>query len=233
MRCPRLNCWTVLYGTTAIPEPGAYRRPAETSAYRGSAEAAAHPSTAYRGSAEAAALSKSPVRDQGRQKQGSSSNKPKLFHGTPPSSVSPPSGYLLSRADIERDIVRLRSVASVVLDLASLALVLASVQPPLAPASVQLQLAPASVVLASRPSVARAEDGAGAGQLPLASALARRMATPTTRRITLILASFGMGMRGSTSVTRIRTTEPVAFQRWLAQCGRAASVRGSEEVLRC
>ena len=72
--------------------------------YRGSAEAAAHPSTAYRGSAkaaanssaptEAAALSKSSVRDQGRQEQGRSSNKPKLFHGTPPSSVSPPSGYL-------------------------------------------------------------------------------------------------------------------------------------------
>src|SRR5262249_1938976 len=40
---------------------------------------------------EAAPLSKSSVRDQGRQEQGSSSNKPKLFHGTPPSSVSPPS----------------------------------------------------------------------------------------------------------------------------------------------
>jgi len=85
-------------------EAPAYRCSAETSAYRGSAEAAAHPSTAYRGSTkaaanssaptEAAALSKSSVRDQGRQEQGSSSNKPKLFHWTPPSSVSPPSGYL-------------------------------------------------------------------------------------------------------------------------------------------
>jgi hypothetical protein len=40
-----------------------------------------------RGSAEAAALSKSPVWEQRRQEHDSGSNKQKLFHGAPPSSV--------------------------------------------------------------------------------------------------------------------------------------------------
>jgi len=70
-------------------EAPAYRCSAGTSAYRGSTKAAANSSAPT----EAAALSKSSVRDQGRQEQGSSSNKPKLFHCL----------RILSRADIERD----------------------------------------------------------------------------------------------------------------------------------
>jgi hypothetical protein len=44
-------------------------------------------SVTNRGSAEAAALSKSPVREQRRQEHDSGSNKQKLFHGAPFSSV--------------------------------------------------------------------------------------------------------------------------------------------------
>src|SRR5262249_4727106 len=80
------------------------------------------------------------------------------------------------------------AAASVVLGLASLASARASVQP---------RLVPVSVVPASLPSAAPVgrQDGVGAedgaGRLPLVSALARRGATLTTRRTTLILASFG------------------------------------------
>ena len=94
--------------------------------------------------------------------------------------------------------VRPRSAASVDLDPASRASARASVQLRLAvsPASALVSASRAFAAPLGRQDGAGAEEGAGAGRLPLASALAPRGATRTTPRTTLILASFGTGMPG-------------------------------------